>query len=181
VPNFRLLLPTSTPHLIFFQLIFVAILGLSRESPDIDSFSVPLTSLFTTKFHQPLWGGNYLELEIIPSPEGGLTHGTKAEIRLKDTGLFHFASALDKTRERAVEARRNHNLEEGEGLRMFFHHLLCCQEQLMLAARLIQPSIHLRLPYPLVRPPRPEVECNKMGLQLTKSSGRLRYPCISLL
>jgi WW domain-binding protein 2 len=89
----------------------------ASESSGIDSLSVPLTSLLSTKFRQPLFGGNYLEMEIVPSPEGSLTNGTKAEIRLKDRGLFEFASALDKTRERAIEARSHRLGEEGEGLR----------------------------------------------------------------
>jgi WW domain-binding protein 2 len=86
----------------------------------LESLSIPLISLLSTKFQQPLLGANYLEIEIAPSPGGGLTNGTKAEVRLKDQGLFGFASALDKSRERAIEASRNRAEEEGEGLRECF-------------------------------------------------------------
>lgn len=104
---------------------------------------MPLTSLFSTKFQQPLLGGNYLEIYIIPSPDGGLTNGTKAEIRLQDRGLFEFASALDKTRERAIEARRNQGPEEGEGLRQFYLGFLYpCQW--LTPMILIQRRTHLR-------------------------------------
>jgi len=95
------------------RFIFVSV---PSKSLTIDSLSVPLIALLSTKFRQPLLSGNHLEIDIEPSPEGGLTNGTNAEIRLKDRGLYEFACALDKSRERAVEVRRNRGGEEGEGL-----------------------------------------------------------------
>ena len=73
----------------------------------------------TTKFEQPYFGGNYLVLDIRPSPEGGLTDGTKAEVRFKDKGLFEFVGTLEKTRERAIYMRRQ-SAEDEEGLRAYF-------------------------------------------------------------
>lgn len=55
-------------------------------------------------------------MSISPSPEGGLTDGTKGEVRSSGR-LFEFAAALDKTRERAVEAMRNQDPELEDGLR----------------------------------------------------------------
>ena len=80
---------------------------------------MPLTSLASTKFEQPFLGANYLSIDIKPVAGGGLTNGTRAEIRLKDKGIFEFASSLDKTRERAIYMKRQ-QLEDEEGLRACF-------------------------------------------------------------
>lgn len=71
-----------------------------------DSLSVPLASILSTHFEQPYFGSNYLEFDIKPSPDGRLTDGTKAQIRLKDRGLFQFVSTLEKSRERAIYMKR---------------------------------------------------------------------------
>ncbi|KAH9833775.1 uncharacterized protein C8Q71DRAFT_175469 [Rhodofomes roseus] len=92
------------------RLIFVSDNG---SKSGIESLSVPLLSLSSTKFEQPYFGSNYLSIEIKPSPEGRLTDGTKAEIRFKDKGLFEFVSALEKTRERAIYMKRQ-TAEEDE-------------------------------------------------------------------
>lgn len=92
------------------QLIFVSDNG---SKSGIESLSVPLLSISSTKFEQPYFGSNYLSIEIKPSPEGRLTDGTKAEIRFKDKGLFEFVSALEKTRERAIYMKRQ-TAEEDE-------------------------------------------------------------------
>jgi len=97
---------------------FIFVSTAPKKIPTLDSLSVPLTSLLSTKFQQPLLGSNYLEIDIAPTGGGGLTKGTTAEVRLRDQGLFGFASALDKSRERAAEASRN-QVEEGEGLPMY--------------------------------------------------------------
>ena len=72
--------------------------------------------MISTNFQQPLLGSNFLALSISPSPEGGLTNGTVAEIRCSGR-LFEFAAALSKTREHAVEAMRNVDPELEDGLR----------------------------------------------------------------
>ncbi|THH11081.1 hypothetical protein EW146_g8169 [Bondarzewia mesenterica] len=89
------------------RMIFVAAPLESRGGPQtFESLTIPLHSLLSTKFEQPILGTNYLSVEIKPSPEGGLTDDTKAEIRLKDQGLFQFVSVLEKTRERAIYMKR---------------------------------------------------------------------------
>lgn len=88
----------------------------SKGAPSFDSLSVPLPSLLSTRFEQPRFGANYLALDIKPSPGAGLVDGTLAEVRLKGKGLFEFASALEKTRERAIYMKR-HSADEEEGLR----------------------------------------------------------------
>ena len=55
-------------------------------------------------------------MSVSPSPEGGLTPGTKAEVRCSGR-LFGFAAALDKTREHAAEAMRSKDPELEDGLR----------------------------------------------------------------
>ncbi|KZT29487.1 hypothetical protein NEOLEDRAFT_1107256 [Neolentinus lepideus HHB14362 ss-1] len=96
------------------RLVFVA--DTKDHKPIFESLSVHLTSIQATKFEQPYFGANYLVIEIKPSPEGGLTEGTKAEIRLKDKGLFSFVSILEKTRERAIYMKRQSALEDDEAL-----------------------------------------------------------------
>jgi WW domain-binding protein 2 len=106
----------------YHQLIFVANQpqppAKGSESNSFDSLSVPLASILSTKFEQPFFGQNFLVVEIKPANEGGLTTGTKAEIRLKDKGLFEFVSVLEKTRERAIYMKRA-SADEEEGLRMY--------------------------------------------------------------
>ncbi|THH07180.1 hypothetical protein EW145_g3567 [Phellinidium pouzarii] len=84
------------------RLIFVA----PAPNAILDSLSIPLASILATSFEQPLFGSNYLSFDIRPSPDGRLTNGTKAEIRLKDRGLFQFVSLLEKSRERAIYMKR---------------------------------------------------------------------------
>ncbi|KAH8096631.1 hypothetical protein BXZ70DRAFT_327403 [Cristinia sonorae] len=95
------------------RLIFVA--DVSQRKPSFESLSIPLTGLMSTKFEQPLLGSNFLTIEIKPTSNGGLKEGSKAEIRMKDKGIFEFASSLDKTRERAVYMKRQ-QADEEEGL-----------------------------------------------------------------
>jgi hypothetical protein len=83
------------------QLIFTTESGASFES-----LSVPLHSILTTRFEQPTFGANYLAFEIRPSSEGGLTDGTRAELRFKDRAMFDFVSLLEKTRERVIYMKR---------------------------------------------------------------------------
>jgi WW domain-binding protein 2 len=96
------------------QLIFVS--AAKSSNVVFDSLSIPLPSILSTKFEQPFFGANYLTIEIAPSQGGGLTDGSKAEVRFKDKGLFEFTSALEKTRERAIYMRRQ-SADEDEGLR----------------------------------------------------------------
>jgi len=94
------------------RLIFVSD-GENKSS--LESLSIPLTSLLSTKFEQPYFGSNYLSIDIKPAPDGGLAEGTKAEIRFRDKGLFEFVSVLEKTRERAVYMKRQ-SMDDDEGL-----------------------------------------------------------------
>lgn len=64
-----------------------------------------------------MFGANYISFEIKPAPEGGLTKGTKAEIRLNDRGILQFWEQLQKPRERAIYERRSKFEEDEEGLR----------------------------------------------------------------
>jgi len=52
-----------------------------------------------------------------PSHQGGLTDGTKAEVRFKDRAMFEFVSLLEKTRERWIYMRRR-QVEDEDALRM---------------------------------------------------------------
>jgi WW domain-binding protein 2 len=78
----------------------------------LESLSIPLASLLSASFVQPTFSANYLAIDIKPSPGGGLSEGTTAEIRLKDQGMFGFVSTLDKMRERALFMKRESALED---------------------------------------------------------------------
>lgn len=77
---------------------------------------MPLHAILLTRFEQPTFGANFLTFEVRPSPEGGLTDGTKVEIRFKDRAMFEFVSLLEKSRERAIYMKRQVD-EDEEGLR----------------------------------------------------------------
>jgi hypothetical protein len=96
------------------QLIFVS--ESDNSSTGFNTLTLPLPSVVSTRFEQPTLGSNYLSIDIQPSPDGGLTSGTKLEIRLKGQGIFQFVSLLEKTRERAKYMRRQIRDEE-ESLR----------------------------------------------------------------
>lgn len=99
------------------QFVFVSdVSKTGKTAPSFDSLSVPLTSIISTSFQQPLLGSNFLAMSIFPSPEGGLTNGTKAEVRFSGR-LFELAAALSKTREHAFETMRNRDPELEDGLR----------------------------------------------------------------
>lgn len=82
----------------------------------LDSLSVPLHSIVSTRFEQPTFSGNYLVFEIKPSPDGGLTDGTRAEVRFKDRPMFEFVSLLEKAREKSIYMRRQAADEADESL-----------------------------------------------------------------
>ncbi|KAJ7477208.1 hypothetical protein B0H11DRAFT_2158278 [Mycena galericulata] len=86
----------------------------STSDPSFESLSVPLPSILSTKFEQPTFGSNYFTFEIKPSPDGGLTKGTTAEVRFKDRAMFEFVATLEKTRERAIYMKRQ-EVENEEG------------------------------------------------------------------
>jgi hypothetical protein len=86
--------------------------------PSFDSLSVPLASILSTKFEQPYFGNNFLAFEIKPSADGGLSEGTKAELKFKDQAIFPFVSTLEKMREKALYMKRQ-ALDDEEGLRAF--------------------------------------------------------------
>lgn len=71
-----------------------------------------------TRFEQPTFGANYLTFEVKPSANGGLTGGTKVDVRFKDRAMFEFVSLLEKSRERAIYMKRQ-IAEDEEGLRTF--------------------------------------------------------------
>lgn len=78
----------------------------------LDSLSIPLQNLIASKFEQPFFGANYLALDVKPNADGGLSEGTKVEVRFTDKGIFEFASLLDKTRERVIYMKRQQADEE---------------------------------------------------------------------
>ena len=102
-------------HLIQFPTQFLFI---GPPKSTFETLTVPLTSIISTSFEQPVFGTNFLAFEIKPSPDGGLSPGTKAEVRLKDRGLFQLVSVLEKSRERAIYMKRQQASDE-DTLRMW--------------------------------------------------------------
>ncbi|KZT60800.1 hypothetical protein CALCODRAFT_448280 [Calocera cornea HHB12733] len=70
------------------------------------SLSLPLPAILSTSFQQPIFGSNHIVLSLAPTPGGGLTQGTKAEVRFRDRGAFEFVKVLEAARERAVHKER---------------------------------------------------------------------------
>jgi len=89
------------------RLIYVA----SKQDDEFDSLSIPLPAILASEFKQPLFGSNFLAIEIKPSTNGGLTGGTKGEIRLKDQGMIKFATVLDEARQQATFMKRQADSE----------------------------------------------------------------------
>ncbi|KAH0839792.1 hypothetical protein J3R83DRAFT_737 [Lanmaoa asiatica] len=79
------------------------------------SLTIPLPSILSSKFEQPIFGANYLTIGVKPTPEGDLTDGTTLQIRFVNTGMFRFVSILEKTRERAIFMKRQ-SVEDEEHL-----------------------------------------------------------------
>jgi len=84
------------------RLIFLS----HSSTPSFETFNAQLHGILSTQFAQPYFGANHLVMELKPAPGGGLTEGTKAEVRFKDKGMFDFVNVLEKSRERAVYRRR---------------------------------------------------------------------------
>ncbi|XP_006456868.1 hypothetical protein AGABI2DRAFT_195836 [Agaricus bisporus var. bisporus H97] len=76
------------------------------KNSQLNTLSVPLHSILQTKYEQPIFGGNYLVIDIKPTSGGGLTEGTKLEVRFKNEAIFPFIVLLQKTREKAIYMRR---------------------------------------------------------------------------
>ncbi|KIK98297.1 hypothetical protein PAXRUDRAFT_134471 [Paxillus rubicundulus Ve08.2h10] len=79
------------------------------------SLTIPLASILSSRFEQPVFGANYLALAIKPTVDGGLTEGTTLDIRFLEAGMFKFVSVLAKTREKAIFLRRR-SIEDEENL-----------------------------------------------------------------
>ncbi|KAG9317328.1 kinase-like domain-containing protein, partial [Chiua virens] len=88
-------------------------------NPDADSsfksLTIPLPSILSSKFEQPIFGANHLVIGVKPTPGGDLTDGTTVEIRFSNGAMFRFVSILEKTRERAIFMRRR-SVEDEEHL-----------------------------------------------------------------
>jgi hypothetical protein len=95
-------------HLI--QLVFVS--SVFGQPGSFDTFSVQHLSTLSIQYQQPYFGSNYIALDIKPASGGGLTEGTKAELRLKDKGLFELSGTLEKSRERALYKKRDEMLNQ---------------------------------------------------------------------
>jgi WW domain-binding protein 2 len=89
------------------KLIFQASKGSGNTKPSFDTLSVLLHGILSTQFIQPTFSANYLLMELKPANGGGLSEGTKCEVRLKDQPLLPFVATLEKSRERAVYRRRD--------------------------------------------------------------------------
>ncbi|KZS91202.1 hypothetical protein SISNIDRAFT_414319 [Sistotremastrum niveocremeum HHB9708] len=101
------------------RVIFVVPEQYSR--PSFRSLSIPLLAILSTSFQQPFFGANYLAMELKPAADGGLVHGTKAEIRFKDRPMFEFISILEKSREREQFRKRETEFEDELRMCCSFH------------------------------------------------------------
>jgi len=94
------------------RLIFQAARGSGNTKPTFDSLSVLLHGILSTQFQQPTFAANYLIMELKPAAGGGLSEGTRCEVRFKDQPMLPFINTLDKSRERAVYRMRDAMFED---------------------------------------------------------------------
>lgn len=104
------------------QLVFVS--SAFGQPGSLDTFSVQLLSLLSIQYQQPYFGSNHIALDIKPAPGGGLTEGAKAELRLRDKGIFELSGVLEKSREKALYKKRDEMLNQPE-LREYIYLLSC--------------------------------------------------------
>jgi hypothetical protein len=107
----------STPGAGLLALVSQAVSPAPPAAPStkLDSLSVPWLSVLSTSFVQPYFAANYLAMDVRPAEGGGLTLGTKAEVRLVERGMFEFIKTVEGVRNRAIERAREARL--GEPLR----------------------------------------------------------------
>ncbi|KDN47399.1 hypothetical protein RSAG8_03539, partial [Rhizoctonia solani AG-8 WAC10335] len=91
----------------------------ANEAPTrkLESLSLPWVYVLSTSFVQPYFAANYLAVDVRPAEGGGLTLGTKAEVRLTDRGMFEFINMVESVRSKAIERAREARL--GEPLPMY--------------------------------------------------------------
>ncbi|OBZ73576.1 hypothetical protein A0H81_05993 [Grifola frondosa] len=64
----------------YSQLIFVSDAPRGTKPPAFELLSISLTSLVWKKSEQPRFGANYLVVDVRPTPDDGLTEGTRVEV-----------------------------------------------------------------------------------------------------
>jgi len=101
---------TGTVYVTDQRLVFVS--SAFGQPGSFDTFSVQHLSVLSIQYQQPYFGSNYIALDIKPASGGGLTEGTKVELRLKDKGLFELSGALEKSREMALYKKRDEMLNQ---------------------------------------------------------------------
>ncbi|KIM29588.1 hypothetical protein M408DRAFT_115953 [Serendipita vermifera MAFF 305830] len=94
----------GTAYLSDMRLVFISNNGQVSESSDtFSTFSVLFSSIVGTKYQQPWFGGNYIEVTFKPTPDGGLPVGALATVTLRvdGGGLYEFCAALQQRMEAA--------------------------------------------------------------------------------
>ncbi|KAJ1299431.1 hypothetical protein OPQ81_003797 [Rhizoctonia solani] len=107
--------PNQSTSLGLFTLVSQAISSAqSNEAPttELETLSLPWVSVLSTSFIQPYFAANYLAMDVRPAEGGGLSLGTKVEVRLMDRGMFEFISTVEGMRSQAIERARQARLGE---------------------------------------------------------------------
>ncbi|KAH7343173.1 hypothetical protein B0J17DRAFT_641283 [Rhizoctonia solani] len=106
--------PQESTSLGLFSLVSQAISSAPaiESALKLETISLPWISVLSTSFVQPYFAANYLAMDVRPAEGGGLTLGTKAEVRLTDRGMFEFIQILDRVRNAAIEKAREERLGE---------------------------------------------------------------------
>ncbi|CAE6463015.1 unnamed protein product [Rhizoctonia solani] len=109
----------ASPHpptsLDLFSLVSKAISSTpANEAParKLETLSLPWVYVLSTSFVQPYFAANYLAMDVRPAEGGGLTLGTKVEVRLTDRGMFEFINMVEGMRSSAIERAREARLGE---------------------------------------------------------------------
>ncbi|KAG9037688.1 hypothetical protein FRB95_004534 [Tulasnella sp. JGI-2019a] len=91
--------------------------GPGSTDSTIQSLSIPYHLITQTKFEQPYFSANYLNMSVYPAPEGGLTPGTTVEVRFPDRGMFAWVEQMMNARNQAIAMRAQER--EGEALPVY--------------------------------------------------------------
>ena len=90
------------------KLVFISNNANTSAPPNsFSTFSAPFTSIIGTKYQQPWFGGNYIEVSFKPTADGGLPVGAIATCQLRvDGGLYEFYATLQQRIEAAMRKRQ---------------------------------------------------------------------------
>lgn len=90
---------SGVAYLSDMRFVFVAKNPRMTPGPSsFSNFSVAYSNILGTKYEQPWFGGNYIDITVRAVQDGGLTSRSviKCQLRVDGGGLYSFSAALDQ-------------------------------------------------------------------------------------